>query len=137
MATGLETYGWDGEGYRPLVFSSDWQVAILNWEPAADPARLGKVERHVGTDEVFVLLRGRAVLFTWSDAGEFALVEAAPGVVYNVTAGTWHSVITTTGASWIIVEARDTHLHGTEMRPMTPGERAELLGRLPAWAQPA
>ena len=33
---GLEVHEWNEDGYQPLVFSHDWQVAILNWEPIFD-----------------------------------------------------------------------------------------------------
>ena len=60
---GLEIYSWDQMGYRPLVFSHDWQVALLNWEPIFDLEKAGQVERHIHTDEVFVLMKDKAVLF--------------------------------------------------------------------------
>jgi hypothetical protein len=57
---GLEVYEWSEDGYKPLVFSHDWQAAILNWEPIFDLEKIGEVERHNQTDEVFVLTKGKA-----------------------------------------------------------------------------
>ena len=78
----LEIYSWDDEGYSPLVFSDGWQVALLNWEPLFDRANLTEIERHNDTDEVFVLLRGKAVLFVRADDGELQAVgdEIGQGV---------------------------------------------------------
>lgn len=128
----IDIHTWTGEGYRPLVFSGEWQVAILNWEPIFDRAHLGEIERHNQTDEVFVLWRGRAAIFVATDTG-VKLVNMSPGVVYNVPQGVWHNLIATRDASWIIVEDRDTHLHDTEIRQMTDWELDELHKQLPPW----
>ncbi|MBN8618940.1 MAG: hypothetical protein J0L63_08540, partial [Anaerolineae bacterium] len=66
----LEVYEWQGEAYKPLVLTPGWMVALLNWEPIFDRANVSEVERHNKTDEVFVLLNGKAVLFTRADGGE-------------------------------------------------------------------
>jgi hypothetical protein len=131
---GLEIYEWEQQGYQPLVFSHDWQVALLNWKPAFELEKAGEIERHNQTDEVFVLVKGQAVLFTLSAEGEVLAVEMTPHLVYNVTAGTWHNLIATRDASWVIVENRGTHLGDTELRRMTAGELAALHARLPKWA---
>lgn len=58
----LEVYEWSDEGFEPLVFTEGWQAALLNWEPLFDRRNLDEIERHNHSDEVFVLLRGRAAL---------------------------------------------------------------------------
>ncbi|HEX9012513.1 MAG TPA: hypothetical protein VF813_03315 [Anaerolineaceae bacterium] len=129
----LEIFNWTEDGYRPLVLSAGWQVALLNWEPLFDWQHAGEIERHNGTDEVFILWRGKALLFAAREQG-FQVEEMHPGAVYNVPRGTWHNLIATRDASWIIVENRDTHLGDTELRQMTAAERDQLAGCLPAWA---
>lgn len=131
---GLEILRWDETGYQPLVFSHDWMVALLNWEPVFALDRLGEVERHNQTDEVFVLTRGRSVLFT-VDALGLQVEEMLPGVIYNVRQAVWHSLAATRDASWIIVENRDTHLHDCEFRQLTGEEMRELKANLPAWIE--
>ena len=128
----LEVHNWAGEGYQPLVFGEGWQTALLNWEPLFDPTNLGEIERHVETDEVFVLWRGRGALFVATEAG-IELTDMEPGVIYNVTRGTWHNLVATRDASWIIVENLDTHRHDTEIRQMTEIEREQVLRQLPDW----
>jgi mannose-6-phosphate isomerase-like protein (cupin superfamily) len=104
----LEVIPYTGDGYAPLLFSAGWQVAILNCEPLIDLASLSEIERHAQTVEVFGLWRGRAALFVKTDDG-ISLVDLQPGVIYNVTAGTWHNLIATRDVSLWIVENRDTH----------------------------
>lgn len=131
---GLEVYEWNEAGYQPLVFSHDWQVALLNWEPIFDLERVGEVERHNQTDEVFVLTKGRAVLFTIDEHG-MQLEDMKPGVIYNVCQGVWHNLLSTRDATWIIVENRDTHLHDCEFRQLSADEMSRFKANLPVWAK--
>lgn len=128
----LAAYTWLEEGYQPLVFSHDWQVALLNWEPLFDLANVGEVERHLETDEVFILLRGQAALFVITDSG-LRVQDMEPGAVYNVRQGVWHNLLSTRDATWVIVENRDTHLHDCEFRQLSAAERGVFLANLPAW----
>lgn len=132
----LEVYDWTDEGYRPLVLTHDWQVALLNWEPLFDRSNLDEIERHNHTDEVFVLIQGKAVLFTKEEGDELRAVEMVLHKIYNVPKGVWHNLVASWDVRFIIVEDRDTHLHDTEIRPITSGELAELDVQLPAWARP-
>lgn len=129
----LQVFSWDQEGYAPLVFSQGWQTAILNWEPGADFDAVYRVERHNLTDEVFILWRGSGALVIAEPEG-IRVVDAEPGVIYNVTIGTWHTVIGTRKSSWIIVENKDTHLGDTEYRDLSKDELDNFMDQLPAWA---
>lgn len=131
MASSVEVHGWNEEGYCPLVFSHDWQVAMLNWEPAIDIDTVSEIERHNQSDEVFVLIKGRAILFTRPEGGELSVVEMQPGLIYNVPQGVWHNLVASKDVQFMIVENRDTHLHDVEVRPINPQEKAVLAQHLP------
>ena len=47
------------------------------------------MKRHNNTDEIFVLLFGRAVMLTMED-GRIQSQELEQGKAYNVQKGTWH-----------------------------------------------
>lgn len=130
----LEIWNHTDKGYQPLVFSAGWQVALLNWEPLFDLEKLGEIERHKKTDEVFVLWKGNAALFVKTTDGMW-VENMQPGVVYNVPKGVWHNLLSTRDASWIIVEDRNTHLHDTEIRTMSVNEMADLKANLPPWIE--
>lgn len=132
-----EIYQWQGEGYMPLVLTPGWMVALLNWEPIFDRANLNQIERHNKTDEVFVLLNGKAVLFTKADGEALQATEMMTGAVYNVPAGVWHNVAATRDVKLLIVEDRDTHIRveDSEIRPITEEELTALDRLLPEWAQ--
>jgi len=130
----LEKHSWEEVGYKPLVFSDGWQAALLNWEPIFELANAGEIERHNQTDEVFVLWRGRALMFV-SDGERLQVEEMQPGVIYNVPRTVWHNLLADREASWIIVENRDTHLGDTELRRMTAAEWDQLQVVLPEWVK--
>lgn len=131
----LEIHPWTGDGYKPLVYFEGWLVATLNWEPLFDWPNVGQIERHNATDEVFVLTKGRGVLFVVSPDGQMQIEDMQPGVVYNVPQGVWHNLVATRDASWIIVENPDTSKDNSEYRQLDPAEKAQLEAALPAWVQ--
>lgn len=130
----LEILAWDQPGYRPLAFGEGWQVALLNWLEMFDWENAGPIERHILTDEVFVLVRGRALIFV-SDGERLAAAEMHPGSLYAVKAGAWHNLLSTRDAAWVIVERDGTHLEDSEKRPMSAAELASLSAQLPGWVR--
>jgi mannose-6-phosphate isomerase-like protein (cupin superfamily) len=104
----------------------------MNWEPRFDLTNVGRVERHNKTDEVFVLTHGRGVLFVDDDEA-IRVFDMELGVVYNVTCGTWHSVIGTRESSWLIVESNDTSQENTDFRELTLEELGILRKQYPDW----
>jgi len=123
---------WEGEGYKPLVSHRDWLVALMNWEPRFDLNGIGKVERHNETDEVFVLQKGRSILFI-CNLGGIQAIDMQPGVLYNVTRGTWHNVIGTRDTQWLIVESNDTNEANSDYRDLENDELAALRSQFPSW----
>lgn len=130
MADILESYVWEGSGYQPLLLRSNWMVSLLNWEPTAERAHLKEIERHNQTDEVFVLLKGRSVLFVRREGELLKAFDLKPGVIYNVPLGVWHNLLATRDATILIVENCNTHLLDTEIRPITPDELEQLDDQL-------
>ncbi|MFO7610441.1 MAG: hypothetical protein R6X35_14845 [Candidatus Krumholzibacteriia bacterium] len=107
----LEIHTHDAAAYRPVVDFGAWRVALLNDCDDLLPGNLTRMQRHDETDEVFVLLRGRCILFV-ADGGDRAdtihAQDLAPGTVYNVKRGVWHTHTLAPGTSVLVVENRDT-----------------------------
>ncbi len=104
----------------------------MNWEQRFDPSGVGDIERHTETDEVFVLTHGESVLFIATEDGISAF-DMEPGVIYNVTKGTWHSVIGTKATTWLIVESTNTTSKNTNHRALTEEEIVALKSQYPTW----
>lgn len=118
--------------FQPVVETANWLVALMNWSPRFDLSGWGTLERHNNTDEVFVLLKGRSVLFVDGGSG-LEWLDMVPGVVYNVTQGTWHNVIGTADVQWLIVEGRPDPVQPTEYRSLTAVEHERLRTAFPEW----
>jgi ureidoglycolate hydrolase len=107
----LEIHEYTGIGYKPLIDYGTWRVAVLRYIDELIPERIGKVERHNETDEVFVLWAGQAVLFLGEgdeDVTKLTPLVMEPHKMYNVKRGAWHTVVLSRDASILLVENRDT-----------------------------
>lgn len=105
----LEVFTYDGSGYNPTMHFESWRVAFLNYAERFD--RIEKLERHLLTDEVFVLLSGKAVLLLGEKA---QAVNMETGKIYNVKKGVWHAIKVTPDAKILIVENHNTGLENTQ-----------------------
>ena len=131
----LEIREYTGPGYQPVIDFSAWRVAILNYLDEIHPERIDFVERHNETDEVFVLLKGQALLFLGE--GETHLEQLypqsmEPGKVYNVKRSVWHTIVLSRDGSVLIVENRNTSKENSDYSPLTSGQRSlivEVAGR--------
>ena len=108
------------------------------WPPSGMPngivsyaSRLVPALRDLG-HEVFVLTHGRGVLFI-DDDENIRIFDMEPGIIYNVTNGTWHSVIGTRESSWLIVESNDTSEENTDFRELSAEELETLRKQYPEW----
>jgi ureidoglycolate hydrolase len=107
----LEIRDYTGEGYRPLVDYGAWRVAVLRYIDELLPQNIGKVQRHDETDEVFVLLGGRCLLFIAEGSdrvGEIHAQDMQPLKLYNIKRGTWHTHTLSAEATVLIIENNDT-----------------------------
>ena len=73
--------------------------------------KFDKLERHLLTDEVFVLLSGSAELVIGLDMKHIPLET---GKIYNVKKGAWHNILIEKDAKVLIVENHNTGLENTE-----------------------
>lgn len=111
----VEITGFQGEDFKRLVEYDGWSVAFLRY--AERFSRLLYFERHLLTDEVFVLLNGSATLFIRTDEGiqEICMEKEK---VYNVRCGVWHQINVSKDATVLVVENRNTAKENTEKDPV-------------------
>jgi ureidoglycolate hydrolase len=126
---GLEAAGHDGPGYQPLLESDgDWMAAIMNGTPTSWSVP-EVIEKHPGTDELFVLVTGRAIMVMAGGGekpGEIQQVEMEPNVLYNVKRGYWHATLMSADAKIIIVERTGTNIDGSVLVPLSESQRAAI-----------
>lgn len=112
----LEIKEFDGFGYMPVVLHEGWRVAIANSSEALLEKNLKKLERHMLSDEVFVLLCGSASLFIGKEMKKYKMES---GKVYNVKRGVWHCISMEEKSKVIIVENDDVSEKNSEYCKLT------------------
>ena len=126
----LETSDYTGAGYLPLVDFAGWRVAMLRYIDELLPDRLEAVQRHDETDEVFVLLAGRCILFLGDGrdgVGAIYAEDMQPLKVYNVKRGAWHTHTLSKDATVLIVENRDTSDYNSPQAPLSREQRQHIV----------
>jgi hypothetical protein len=109
--TGLEIHGHNESGFKPLISFGNWRVAVSNGPESYRQKTIAKLSAHCQTDEVFVLVRGSGALILGGKGeapSEPEIIWMQPGLLYNVTRGTWHANAFMPGAQVVIVENEDT-----------------------------
>lgn len=107
----LEVREHNGLDYKPLVDYQTWRVALMNYTPELTPEKINRMQKHTDTDEVFVLMKGRCILYIGEGENTVTRVHAVdmePYKLYNVKRGVWHSHTFSEDARVLIVENRDT-----------------------------
>jgi len=126
----LEVKEYDGEGYQPLVDYGAWRVAFLRFIDELIPKNIYRFERHVETDEVFVLLQGQAVLFLGEGENKIEKLHPQvmqPGKLYNVKKNAWHACVLSQDATILLVENRDTGIENTDYLELSHQQRKTLV----------
>jgi hypothetical protein len=126
----LEISDYTGEGYRPLIDYGQWRVAILRYIDELLPENIGKMQRHDETDEVFVLLSGRCILFLGDgdeSVGAIHVEDMQPLKLYNVKRGAWHTHTLNEEATVLIVENRDTIAANSPEIALSADQRQQLV----------
>jgi hypothetical protein len=113
----IEILEYREEGYKPLLDFGSWRVALLNGLDELLPENIPWFQKHRDTDEAFVLLSGRCVLYAVAgevpdggpiDPDRVEAVDMESFKLYDVRRGVYHSHALEPGSSVLIVENRDT-----------------------------
>ena len=126
----LEVRSYDGAGYQPLIDYDKWRVAILRYSDELLPERIFAMQRHDETDEVFVLLQGRCILFLGEGKDTINSITAVDMVLrklYNVKRGVWHRHTLNNDASVLIVENRDTTIQNSPKMLLNDDQRRQIV----------
>jgi hypothetical protein len=126
----LEIREHTGPGYRPVIDFGAWRVAVLNFNEDLLPENITRMQRHNETDEVFVLLKGRCILFLGEGYETIKTVYAedmSPMRIYNVKKAAWHTHTLSRDAKVLIVENRDTTYDNSPFCALTDLQKNDIL----------
>lgn len=109
----LEVSEYNAAGYAPVVDFQTWRVAMLNYIDELEPDQIDNFQCHSETDEVFVLLSGKCILFCAELDEKNNIVDIISwdmeiNKTYNIKRGIYHTHTLSEDAKVLIVENRDT-----------------------------
>ena len=125
----IEEYTHTGIGYNPFLIRNNWQVAQLNYIAGQGFEDIEKIDVHLKTDEVFILLKGQAVLIAAEkneDRILFQMVNMKEGITYNIPQLVWHNIAMSEDAQVIIIEDAHTHLGDFEYYYLNGEQKEEM-----------
>ena len=99
----IDIYTPTTDGYEIAHSFESWRVAYLSYSKKMD--NITYIERHMETDEIFVLLKGSATLLIGEKMEQ---TEMESGKIYNVPKGVWHNITVSKDALVLIVENQNT-----------------------------
>jgi ureidoglycolate hydrolase len=127
----LEVKDYLEEGYKPVIDYGQWRVAILNYCYELLPQNITKMQKHNDTDEVFVLLKGRCILFIGEDdtseGTNIYAQDMEPCRMYNIKKGVWHTHTLSEDAMVLIVENRNTNSANSPEKEMSSKQKNKLI----------
>ena len=125
----IESFKIKENGYHPFLIRGGWQVAQLNFLEEQHIKNINKIDMHQQTDEVFVLLKGKAVLILAEledDKPIFEVLLMEPTVTYNIPKNRWHNIAMEEGSEVLIVENSNTHLNDVIYKDLNQSKINEL-----------
>ncbi|PKQ60919.1 hypothetical protein BZG02_17370 [Labilibaculum filiforme] len=130
----MQEYAHKGEGFSPLYISGEWQVAQINYAPNQAIGSITSIDIHFKTDELFVLLKGTAILIAAiRNDGKVLSFETTlmkQGVVYNIPKMVWHNIALEPTAEVLIFEDKNSHLGEYEIVDLSLEEQKSLTQQL-------
>lgn len=126
---GMDVISFPKEDYMPLKDYESWRVAVLKSCENTRLSRIMSMQKHLETDEVFVLLHGAVTLIlagNGSTPKEFKTVEMKPHRLYNIKKGFWHNHVLDDAGEVLIVENRDTTDENSPIHFLTEEEITQV-----------
>ncbi len=119
-----------GDGYKPMMDYESWRVAILKYCDELLPENITKMQKHNETDEVFVLLKGKFILYIGEGDKVVTNIyskELEPLKMYNVKKATWHTHSLSEDAVVLIIENQNTELSNSPEIELSFEQRGKII----------
>lgn len=117
----------DDAGIGGTVEGREYTILLLNYLPRLSAHTITDMQRHLETDESFILLQGKAVLFAAAGEekpGELQSYILEPGVIYTVPKNIWHTQAMTEDAKILLVENSGTVAENSPRCPISEEQRS-------------
>ncbi|MBR1968182.1 MAG: hypothetical protein IKA11_02155 [Clostridia bacterium] len=105
----IEKFSFTGEDFKVAMSFESWKIGLLRYSQRF--SKFDRLERHLLTDEAFILLSGTAVLYTDKEQ-----IEMQQNIVYNIPKAEWHHITVSKDATVMVVENASTCDDNTEIK---------------------
>lgn len=133
MNEAIEITNFPNTDYMPLVDYEGWRVAVLASCANTTPEKIQTMQKHDYTDEVFVLVRGNAILITAGNGHKpegITLHKMEPYKTYNIKKGFWHNHVLDEDGIVLIVENSNTCDENSPIMSLTNIQMEDLRRKL-------
>lgn len=108
----LEIKPMDNEGYNRVITHDTWVVANLSFNKDTTIQSINYFQKHLKTDETFILLKGKCCLMVVRDENRvmdsIEFINMQPNMAYNIKKGFYHQHVLSQDGNVCIVENENT-----------------------------
>ena len=102
----LEINTIENDGFNRFIWNDHFITAFITRSEAYSDGVIKLMKRHNDTDEVFVLLKGNATLYTREELGaDCEVTRLLPLTAYTVKASTWHHLAVSEDGALFVTES--------------------------------
>ena len=105
----MKIYDYCGNDFKAVMEFEGWKIGILRYSERFSCFNV--MERHLKTDEAFILLEGEAVLY--ENETPYKMEKCK---VYNIEKGVWHHIVVSEDATVLVVENSNTAKENSEIK---------------------
>ena len=105
----IEVSTFTGEDFLVVKQFENWKIGFLRFSKRFSV--FDRLERHLLTDEAFILLDGEATLYTDKES-----MVMKKNIVYNIPKAEWHHIVVSKDATVMVVENSSTSDENTEIK---------------------
>ena len=98
---------YDGDGVGGELAANDYRCSFLNFLPRLVPEKVASMQKHTETDETFVLLKGKAMLYLadgFDQPENITCVYLEQLKSYTIPLGIWHAPIMSEDGKILLIE---------------------------------
>lgn len=115
----IEIFNYEGPGVETAYNGDGRILGIKNYSDSNDLSGSLRLERHLQTDEQFLLFQGHCIIITEGSGRNWVLTPMERAKVYNIPRGLWHTTVMSRDCRMVLVENSDTSTANSEYRQLS------------------
>jgi len=129
----INIFSHNGSGVSIEYSRDNRAIGIKNYSSANNIMNISEMERHLQTDEQFLLFDGSCIIVTINKEGQkeiLSLSSMETGKIYSIPRGLWHTTVMTPGTRMILIENAGTTVENSERFYLTEEQKTDIRDRI-------